>query len=443
MLTQSSEMICKCDLNPRRLLSRLSKLALRRMQLGVVIGGLMVSTFCWSAGEAVTAKTFKELTAIQEMISGDQTREASAALQKLHAEVEKGSTDEALVLQMLGYAEMGQNNYKSAIDYLRRSLALDRLPESAKYNVGYMVAQLYAAEEQYEQALQFASQWFKTLTEPTPDQAIFMANIFAQTGDYKSAIPYTEQAIATAAEPKESWYQMLVASHFELKNYQQAATALETLIKLHPKKSEYWEQLASVYMALNQEMRGLAVLQLAWKTGVLKKESSIRSMVQLAISRGIPDHAARLLQAAMDQELLPRDKIWQDMLANAWLAARESAQAIAAFETLAGITDEGDPWIRIATIHSEKGEWQPAETALAQGLRLKLKEPGKAWLMLGIVKTEQSKFDEGLDAFKKARTFGDAEKQANTWIKYAEDLRRQHNWIARNKAGEEQGQAPF
>ena len=63
---------------------------------------------------------------------------------------------------------------------------------------------------------------------------------------------------------------------------------------------------------------------------------------------------------------------------------------------------------------------------------MKLEEPGKAWLILGIAMTEQTRFDQGMDAFKKARAFAYTEKQASSWLKDAEDLRRQHNWITRN-----------
>ena len=406
----------------------------RVAKLSLLIGGLLLSAYSWSAPNSVSSKTYKELTSIQEMISANQTDQAFTALKTLHGEVEKDSLDEALVLQMLGYTEMGRNNYQQAIDHLKRSLALNRLPENVKYNVGYMVAQLYAAQEKYDEALVFAEEWFKTLEAPTPDQAIFMANIFAQTGKYKQAIPYAKQAIESGKEPRESWYQLLIACNFELKDYPQAAEALKGALIKWPEKADYWEQLASVYVLMDNEIKGLATLQLAWKAGVLEKENSIRSMVQLAVTHGIPEHGARLLDAALQKDALPRDKTYIDLLANAWLAARENTPAITAFEELAQLTKEGDPYLRIANIYIEKAEWKKAEAALRKALDMKLEEPGKAWLILGIAMTEQTRFDQGMDAFKKARAFAYTEKQASSWLKYAEDLRRQHNWITRNQS---------
>jgi tetratricopeptide (TPR) repeat protein len=409
----------------------------RATKAGVLIAGLAFAANGWSASKSVSADTYKQLTSIQEQIAANKTTDAFNALKTLHAKVEAGSIDEALVLQMLGYTEMGRNNYAPAVDYLKRSLALDMLPENVKYNVGYMVAQLYAAQEKYAEALVFAEQWFKTIAAPTPEQAIFMANIFAQTGNYKQAIPYVKQAIAAGVssgkEPRESWYQLYIACSFELKDYVQAAEALQTAIKTWPQKSEYWEQLASVYVMQGKELKGLASLQLAWKLGVLQKEASIRSMVQLSVTQGVPEVGARLLDAALQKNAVPRDETYIDLLANAWVAARENAPAIAAFEELSKMTGKGDPQVRIATIYVDQAKWKPAEKALRKALDAKLKEPGKAWLMLGIVMTEQTQFDKGLDAFKKARAYANTEKQAGSWLKYAEDLRRQHNWITRNQ----------
>ncbi len=408
--------------------------AYRPLRSALLIAALVCGTPAWAAGGSVSASTFKELTSIQEKIAANQVTAALQDLKTLHGKVEKDSLDEALVLQMLGYTEMGNNNYPTAIDYLKRSLALNRLPENVKYNVGYMVAQLYAAQEKFTEALAFAEEWFATLATPTPEQSIFMANIFAQTGDYAKAIPYVKQALSSGKEPRESWYQLYIACSFELKDYVQAADALQAAIKQWPGKSEYWEQLASVYVMQGNEMKGLASLQLAWKMGVLEKESSIRSMVQLSVTKGIPETGARLLQAALAKQAVPRNETYVDLLANAWLAARETAPAISAFEETAKLSGKGDAYLRIANIYVEQAKWKPAEQALRKALNSSLKEPGKAWLILGIVMTEQTQFDQGLDAFRKARAYAYTEKQAATWLKYAEELRRQHNWIARNKA---------
>ena len=229
--------------------------------------------------DSVTAQTYNRLTEAQDLMASNDVEGAVAKLEALLDEVKADTLDQALTLQMLGYAEMSAERFDNAITHLKRSLALDKLPEKVKYNVGYMVAQLHAAQNDFDAALAFAAEWFKTLEDPSPPQMMFMANIYAQTQRYQEAVPYAERALAEAEKPRESWHQLLTAAYFELGRYQQAAATLQRMLRLWPEKSGYWEQLASVYLVLEDEGRALATLRIAWLNGALEKHSSIRSMV--------------------------------------------------------------------------------------------------------------------------------------------------------------------
>ncbi len=378
--------------------------------------------------DSVTTKTYNKLTDAQEQMGANDIEGALATLTELLGAVKDDSLDRALTLQMLGYAEMAAERFDDAIVHLKESLALNKLPEQVKYNVGYMVAQLHAAQGEFDQALEFAATWFETLEDPSPAQMMFMANIYAQTKRYEEAIPYAEMAIAAADTPRESWYQLLTAAHFELKAFEAAAGTLQRMISGWPDKPGYWEQLASVYVLLEDEARALATLRLAWLSGVLEKEASIKSMVQLAVARGIPEHAARLMEAAFGKTLLPRDDTYVRMLANAWVSAREHDAAVAAFTELAELEQKGDPLLRVANLHIEQGAWDAAETALEAAIDGGLDEPGKAWLMLGIAFAEQEKFKDSFAALRKARSFDGTKRQATRWLGYAEDMRKQHEW---------------
>lgn len=393
---------------------------------------LLVSTLGWANSESMTSKTYNRLTDIQALLAEDRTDEAHRELMALHENVDANTTDEAMVLQMLGYTEMSRENYDQAIEYMRASLELDKLPEQMKYELGYMVAQLYAAQEEYDQAITFAEGWFETLEEPKPQQLMFMANLLAQTERYERALPYAEQAVAASDSPRESWYQLLISSSFNLEAYDKTERYLRAAISGWPDDARYWEQLASVYLIQKREDKALATLQLAWRNGVLEKESAIRSMIQLAISGGIPDRAGRLLETAMERNLVPTDERFLKLRVNAWRSAREYDKAIGALEALAAETGSGNAYITIANIHLDRAQWQPAINALQRARQLEVDEPGRVWLLLGIAYTEQEQFQDGMEAFRKARAFGYTEGQAKNWLKYAEGLRRQHNWKSRH-----------
>ena len=378
--------------------------------------------------DSVTAKTYNRLTEAQVLMASNDVEGAVAKLKALLDDVKADTLDQGLTLQMLGYAEMSAERFDQAIMHLKRSLALDKLPEKVKYNVGYMVAQLHAAQNEFDAALAFAAEWFETLEDPSPPQMMFMANIYAQTQRYEEAIPYAERALAEAEKPRENWYQLLTAAYFELGRYHQAAATLQRMLRLWPDKSGYWEQLASVYLVLEDEGRALATLRIAWLNGALDKASSIRSMVQLAVARGVPEHAARMLEAAFEEGLLTLDERNLDLLANAWVAAREYDHAIAAFTRLAGLRANGAPLVRAANLHIEAGRWANAEQALRNALEQGLDKPGNAWLLLAIACAEQEKFSEGFAALRKALAFEDSRRAAGRWQSYIADMRKQHEW---------------
>ncbi len=381
-----------------------------------------------ATADSVTTKTYNTLTDAQELMGENDIDGALRTLTELLGEVKDDSLDRALTLQMLGYAEMAAERFDDAIVHLKESLALNKLPEQVKYNVGYMVAQLHAAQGEFDQALDFAAEWFETLESPNPAQMMFMANIYAQTKRYAEAIPYAEMALASSDTPRESWYQLLTAAHFELKDFKAAAGVLQRMIGVWSEKPGYWEQLASVYVLMEDESRALATLRVAWMNGVLEKEASVKSMVQLCVSRGVPEHAARLLEAAFEKTLLPRDASYVRMLANAWVSAREQEAAIAAFTELAELEDKGDPLLRVANLHVEQGDWEAAEATLQTAVDMGLEEPGKAWLLLGIALAEQEKFKDSFAALRKARSFENTRRQAARWLGYAEDMRKQAEW---------------
>ena len=257
---------------------------------------------------------------------------------------------------------------------------------------------------------------------------MFMANIYAQTKRFRDAIPYAEKAIEASEQPSESWYQLITSANFEIEDFPQAGKWLRKLVERWPEKGSYWEQLASIYVMMEDEAMALSTLRLAWSEGVLDREASIKSMVQLAAARGIPDHAARMIESGFEQGLLPRDETFVRLLANAWVSAKENKLAIGAFRRLAEIAKNGEPLVRVANLYLEMGQWQQAEQALEKAIDLGLDDAGCAYLLLGIVLAEQDNYKESFVALRRARSFEKTQRQAAKWLSYAEDMRKQYEW---------------
>ncbi len=383
-------------------------------------------------GYSMTQSTYKSLQDIQKIITEEKFSQAVTELNKLLLDVEKDTMDEAVVLQTLGYAEMGLTQYDQAIKYFKTSINLAKLPESAELNMRYLVAQLLASQGKFDEALSYAQIWYARLKKPQPAHHVFIGNLQAQLKHFKEAIVLVRKGIDESDAPRESWYQLLIACHFELKQYPETASALREALAYWPEKKVYWEQLASINMLLDNESEALAVLQIAWRQGVVEKESSIRTLMQFAINRGIPERAARILEQSISDKVIEANIKNLEVLSVAWGASKETDKAIDSLNRLAAVSPDGQPLVRLARLYVDKEDWKKAQTSLKQGIEKGLKDEARAWLLLGIAYIQDNKFDEGKSALKKAGAFEHQEKQAAAWLKYADQKLQNQNWLSRS-----------
>lgn len=405
------------------------------LQTVCVTATLSCASYSATAADTLSPSVYKKLTEIQTVMGNGDFKSAIATLKTLDSEVanpDASTLDEAIVKQTLGFAYMSAENYDAAIDVFKRSLALEKLPVAAADNVRYLIAQLYAGKGDYTTARRYAEQWFQQLAQPKSADAIFMANLYAQLKLFKPAAELAELAISLSTEPRQSWYQLAVAAYFEDKRYSDAAAMLQKSLAHWPDDPKVWEQLASVHMALGNTDKALAVLKVAWRSNLLDKESTIKSMIQLAGSNGIPEHAARLLTQAIDKGMVPASESWLELLANAWSVAREKMQAISALERLAQVSADGEPYLRQGRLYLDTYAWESAGQALQKALDKGLAQPGQAWLLLGIARVEQAQFSAAMAALKKAEAFDNYKNQAIAWQRYADDKRKQEQWSGRN-----------
>jgi tetratricopeptide (TPR) repeat protein len=383
---------------------------------------------------SMTQSTYKSLQKIQKLMGEDQNQQAITDLKTLYDKVEKETMDEAVVAQTFAYAELSLSDYPKAILYFKKSIELGLLPEKTDLQIRYMLAQLYASEGQYKKALVYAAKWYDSLEQVKSSNAIFMANIYAQSKQYKQAIPYVKKAISLDKSPKESWFQLLVSSQYQIKQYTQAASTLQKMIARWPNKKAYWEQLASTYLTLDRDKDVFATLQLAWRQGILDKESSVKTLIQYAMSSGVPERGARILETAIKKGQIEENEKNLAVLCSAWTQAKEFDNAIASYQRLIPISSDGEPMVRLAHLYIEKEQWDNAQDVLKKGIEKGVKKKEKAYLLLGIAYVKDDSFDAGKSALRKAAAYPKVKRQAEVWINFANQKIQARNRLAKAKS---------
>lgn len=366
--------------------------------------------------QAVSEWTFKRLNLAHDAIAAGQFDEAMAKLDDLKDSPRLNDHEQALVWQSYGYVYGMQEKYQEATDAFEKSLAKNALPDSAQANVQFNVAQLYVLRERYADAVAVFRDWFAKTPDPSSDAHYIYAIALFHTGDKEGALVHGRAAVERAKVPKEPWLQLILAVHVDNKQYLEAAGALEALAAFYPKKI-YWQQLSAVHAESGDFTKALAVASIAYEQGVLTDEKELRQLAQLYLYNRIPYRAALVLEKGMAEGVIPETaETWQ-LLADAWVLARERDKAEKPLEQAAAGSPDGELYFRLAQVQVEREDWAEARKSLVRALEKGgLSDPGNAQLLLGIAWASDSKWEEARQAFQAAASHEKTAVAAKAWL---------------------------
>ncbi|MGD2076513.1 MAG: tetratricopeptide repeat protein [Gammaproteobacteria bacterium] len=353
---------------------------------------------------------------VQELMDQGNYRAAEQQLKELLPQLVARGYDQAVALQTLAGAQAARNDYTHAAQSLRKSLDLNVLPPDSRQRVRYDLAQLYLASDVPEMAVPVLESWFEHADRPTADAWFLLGLARVQAKRYRQAIEPLQKAIAAVENADETWYQTLLAAHFELDALQECATVLEKMVRLFPDR-DYWQQLAGVYLALQQDGRALTTLELAWRQDRLSGESDLLQLAQLYLAQRIPFKAAQLLEREMDRGRIGIDADNLELLAGAWAEARERDKAIAVYQRAMHAGAKASLGLHVAQLYIEDERWRDAARVLDASLHKGgLDKPGEAWLLLGIARFESAEPERARDAFARAMDYKKQRSEARAWL---------------------------
>lgn len=374
------------------------------------------------SSETMTESVYRRLGKIQEDIAAENYGEAIAALKRL-SNSSLNDYEEALVLQTYGYAYIQQSQFKLAVDYFEKSLAMESLPGEAQQGMLYSLASLYASEGRYQEAIDTMRTWFRYEAEPAADAYMVIASSFVELQRFDDALPYVQKAIRVAEKPREQWYMLELAIYFEKQRYRNAVTLLRKMVQYWPDNGKYWDMLASAYLELDQDKNALDTMMVAYANGLIEDKSRLMAVVQLNLALNIPFTAGMILEKEMAAGRIEESKKNLELLLQAWISAMEYARAVKTIDRLGPLADDGEYFMRKAGIHNQLGEWSQVIVAIKQALDKGLEDAADAHMLAGMAYTELEQFDEALTAFRNARSTGDEKQRRNAtaWIDFVQE----------------------
>jgi tetratricopeptide (TPR) repeat protein len=253
---------------------------------------------------------------------------------------------------------------------------------------------------------------------------VVMATAYYQMEQYKDILPPVQKAIDLYQEqgkgPKEQWLLLQRVAYWELDDFKNVKNVLEKLVVGWPKK-EYWTQLSGVYFELKDEPRQLAAYEAAYDQGLLVSSAELTQMAQLFMQGDVPYKGAKVLEKGLAAGQIEKNERNLRLLSQAWQLAQEDRKAIPPLQEAAAMSSNGDLYARLAQSYLNLGDDKPcieaSNKAISKG---GIKNPGNAYLVLGMCQFDTGALSSAKASFRKALQYQKSAQNATSWISYVE-----------------------
>ncbi len=372
--------------------------------------------------QVLSKRAFAIVEDAQNRLAEEDYIGALSLLQQIRDDAKFSAYEKAVALQTEGFVHADQGNYAKTIQAFEKAANSGDLPPRLVSDLIYNLAQLNLAEGRSARALDYIIRWFATVEgEPTADAYGLKAQIHLVMGDLAAAEQTVRKALSKVEEPRQNWTRLLLSVLLQQERYSEARPILEDAALRWPSVKAFWQQLTAVYYEVKQEELAFVTQQIMHRQNMLKTSKELSSMAQLYLYHDIPIKAARVLQTGLDDGSIEKTEKNFELLAQAYMHAREWDKAIKPLTAAAEKSDKGRFYEQLGQSYLQDEKWRDAEQAFVKALEKGgLRDAANTWLLLGIARTRVEKWDAAIAAFRKAGDDDETAKDAFRWIRSIE-----------------------
>lgn len=327
--------------------------------------------------------------------------------------------DFAQIHRFRGYILIAMNKADEAAREFEAALAENALDDSAQQGMIYSLAQIYTQSGKYGRARELIDRWFATASDPKPEAYFLKAMVLVQQEAFADALAPARTAVEKSPQVRESWLQLLAAIQFQLQDYTGLTDTLRKLVAVSPGTKRYWVQLATIENSTGKEDEALATLGIANIAGLLHEDKEIRQRARMCFVRDLPECCARSLEEGLAAGHVTKDAEAYQLLANCYIAARETDKAAVPLKTAGELGTTARAWLMLGQLELQKERFVPAREALTKALaKAEPGERGSIELLIGIAELGSGRYDEAEKAFLAAQTDDKTKAPAQSYLKH-------------------------
>jgi tetratricopeptide (TPR) repeat protein len=366
--------------------------------------------------------------------------------------------DKATTYQMRASVRVNLEDYQGALRDFQTALDSNGFELTQNNQLRYYIAQIQFQLGNYQAAIQGLNAWISAARAaglPVDCNAQYLlAAAYTQITppNWRGAVGPAEQTIACRAEPKKNDYDLLNLIYSELGDNTKRGPLLEKMINNWPNERSYWVQLSGFYSNTGKDQDAFAVLEVAYRAGLLSKESELITLVNYYSFFDNPYRGARMMEREMDAGRIARNTKNLTLLAQLWSQAREHKRAIPVLRAAAQSAGTGELYYRLGQVLLADEQYAESEKALTSAINkggMQAEKIGDAWLLLGTARFSRAGPDDcdqrnrARQAFVSASRYPKSSRQASDWVRYIDAINKTQKDQAALEAaqGEDERQA--
>ncbi|MEM6537293.1 MAG: hypothetical protein AAF668_06130 [Pseudomonadota bacterium] len=391
--------------------------------------------------ETLDPSTGRVLGSVFEKITAEQY---GAALAEINQFINnRGANlkpyDRSTTYEIRGTINVNLENYQAALQDFQTAINANGLPPERTNQLRYNVAQIQFQLEQYQQAINGINSWIRSQQQAgqnvDPNAYYLLAAAYTQVTppNYRAALNPAEQVVNTRgeSEKKKGDFDLLNLIYSELNENAKRASLLERMVNFFPSEKSYWSQLAGLYSTTGRDQEAFAVLEVAYRAGLIDTEGQIITLVNYYSFFDNPWRGAKLLSREIEAGRVKRNLNNLILLSQLYSQAREQKRAIPVLREASQLSDKGELSYRLGQVLLADEKYRDAERALTTALNkggLTSRQTGDAWLLLGTARFSQAGPGDravrsrARAAFVNATRYNNSSRQARDWVTYIDAI---------------------
>ncbi|WP_426661860.1 tetratricopeptide repeat protein [Rhodanobacter aciditrophus] len=374
-------------------------------------------------------KSEKDQKALQQAGEAFNAGDTAKATQLLQPVIDKSNSKyaKAYAQYLMGNIAFKNGDTKGAIEQFKSSLDNGVLPNDVYFNEMLALAQVYAANQQYQVSLDTIAKWHDQGKKESADAYGLQGLDDYNLEKYPEAIAAIQKAKSLTDKPQDSWNQILMASYAASGQGADAAKMAESEYAKNPTDSSLLHNAGAILLQQQDYAGAIKVLEQGRANGALKDEGDwillVKAYLLQAQNGGDTKSGSAKALAVFDDGVskgaIKPSAANYKLAGDASVIGENDAKAIGYYQKGAALASDGELDVALGRVYFQDQKFAEARKYLKQGIAKGVQHKGQAYMVLAETDRQLKDKPAAITAVMEAAKDPETAAKANEWLRKA------------------------